>query len=463
MSAAASSAIPQLERLLGSEQISSDAAALAQYEIDGKTPAGVVHPRTAEELAAVLRFAAAEKLALIPAGGRSKLRIGAVPSRYDLALDVGPMNRVMAYDAGDLTVGVQPGVRLRELNRVLGEQRQFLPLATAFGSVATLGGVVAANSISPLRYAYGSARDFVLGMEIATGDGVIAKSGGSVVKNVTGYDVHKLMIGSYGTLGVITRINFKTFPLPPAQQTLVAAFADLEGALAYARAIRQSPLEPRMVELFDAESSRIVALEGSGLFGLGTDWLSQDGWLVMATVAGKTSVVERHARELRNFAELARAQMFTAVGEAAEVKLLGNTCEYVSRVLETCPAATILRVNALPMAIRGIVGKLHEVSGRHGIASACLVRAGGVVYYVLLPKNDAHEAAGLKLAVNELIAAASIENGSEAPMIEWCPAELKSQTNIWGRGREDVGLLRRVKNIFDPHGIMSPGRFAGGI
>lgn len=462
MSTAPSFVIPHLERLVGDSQISSDAAALASYEIDGKRPACVVYPRAVEEVAAVVRFAVAEKLALIPTGGRSKLRIGAIPARYDLAMDMGKLDRVLAYDAGDLTVGVQPGVRCAELNRVLAEQKQFLPLAPAFGEAATIGGVVAANSISPLRYGYGSARDFVLGMEIVTGYGAIAKSGGSVVKNVTGYDLQKLMVGSYGTLGVITRVNFKTFPLPPAQQTFVAKFPEIEQALVYTRAIRQSALEPRMVELLDAESLRIIESDGDGAGGERTR-PGPAGWTAVVAVAGKAPVVERHAKDLAKFADQARVQTFATLTEGAEMKLLGNVREYVARVLDACSEAIILRINTLPATISGIVRKLCEVGQRHGMRSACLVRAGGIVYYALLPKAGECGTNDLKITVNELTEAAWSEKGSEAAMIEWCPVALKAEINILGRAGEDVGLMRRVKDIFDPHGIMSPGRFTGGI
>lgn len=464
MSAAATWVLPRLENLLGSSKVISDSATLAKYEVEWKRPAAVLQPDSVEEVAAAIRFAAAEKIAVIPTGGRSKLRIGAPPSRYDLAVDLTQLNRVLAYDAGDLTVGVQPGIRFGELSRVLGEQKQVVPLSTAFSNVATIGGIVAANAISPLRYAYGSARDFVLGMEIVTGDGRIAKSGGSVVKNVTGYDLHKLLIGSYGTLGVITRINFKTFPWPAAQQTFHATFADIEGVLAYSRAIRQSPLEPRLVELLDA---RAWSLIGSRAADPGTQPVRRpipgEGWVAIVSVAGKPTVVERQAKELAMFAEQAQAAAFSLVDETARGELLSDIREFVAHVLRECADATILRVNALPLEIAGSVKRLNDVSARNAIRSACLVRAGGIIYYALLPENDSAATSGFAIAVKELMEAAANQKGSDRPMIEWCPTHLKAKVNVWGDAGEDLPLMRLVKKIFDPQGIMSPGRFAGGI
>ncbi len=162
------------------------------------------------------------------AGGCTKLGIGLPPSRYDIALDLSRMNRVLAYDPQDLTLGVEPGVRIEDLLRALAEKKQFLPLAVPFSDRATVGGIVAANSSSPLRHAYGGVRDFCLGMEFVTGEGVQAKSGGRVVKNVTGYDLHKLLIGSLGTLA---RHHAREFP----------HFSDATGAGDVRRVLSSAP------------------------------------------------------------------------------------------------------------------------------------------------------------------------------------------------------------------------------
>ena len=212
MSRPAQVSFTRLEEIAGGAYVVTDAAEIAAREVCGVRPAVVVRPADAAQIAEILRFAAAEKLAVIPTGGCTKLGIGSPPARYDIALDLSRMNRVLAYDPHDLTLGVEPGVRIEDLLRTLAEKKQFLPLAVPFSDRATIGGIVAANSSSPLRHAYGAVRDFCLGMEFVTGEGTQAKSGGRVVKNVTGYDLHKLLIGSLGTLAVITRVNFRTFP-----------------------------------------------------------------------------------------------------------------------------------------------------------------------------------------------------------------------------------------------------------
>ncbi len=221
-------AFARLEEITGNAHVFTDSAELIAREVCGVRPAVIVTPADAAQVGEILRFASAEKLAVIPTGACSKLGIGSPPTRYDIALDLSRMNRVLAYDPHDLTLGVEPGVRIEDLLSTLAEKNQFLPLAVPFAERATIGGIVAANSSSPLRHAYGAVRDFCLGMEFVTADGAQAKSGGRVVKNVTGYDLHKLLIGSLGTLGVITRVNFRTFPMPQAQG-LVRRFISVGG------------------------------------------------------------------------------------------------------------------------------------------------------------------------------------------------------------------------------------------
>ncbi len=197
-----------------------------------------------------MKFAAAEKLAIVATGARTKLNIGLPPRQYDVALDMTRLDRIISYDPGDLTLSVEAGIPLRKLQSALSEHRQFLPLAVPFMNRATVGGTIASGIDSPLRQLYGTARDYVLGMEFVTGDGIPAKSGGRVVKNVTGYDIHKLMIGALGTLGVITKINFRTFPQPHSSRGFVALFSTSAQAVDMRHLIAQSPLRPLTIELF---------------------------------------------------------------------------------------------------------------------------------------------------------------------------------------------------------------------
>jgi glycolate oxidase FAD binding subunit len=210
MSTGSRTVASRLPDIVGPGHAINDPAQLAFYEIDGVMPGAAVRPGSREEIVEVVKFAAAENLAVIASGARTKLGIGLAPRRYDIALDMTRMDRVIAYDPADLTLSVEAGHSLQKLLGILGDHRQFLPLFVPYFNRTTIGGTIASGVDSPLRQFYGTARDYVLGMEYVTGEGVLAKTGGRVVKNVTGYDLHKLMIGALGTLGVMVSVNFKT-------------------------------------------------------------------------------------------------------------------------------------------------------------------------------------------------------------------------------------------------------------
>ncbi|HET6932544.1 MAG TPA: FAD-binding oxidoreductase, partial [Candidatus Acidoferrum sp.] len=242
----------RLEGLAGTDAVKFSESVLREYSVGGRVPSAVLRPRSPENIAEIVSFAAAEKLAVIACGSRSKLDIGVPPQRYDLALDMTGLRQIAHYDPGDLTVSADAGMPLHELAKVLAAKNQFLPLGVPCRKASTVGGAIASGIDSSLRQQYGTARDFLIGAEFVDGTGKPCKSGGRVVKNVTGYDLHKLLIGSLGTLGVITRLNFRTFPLPELQGAFLAGFPTLEAALNFHASLLNSGLPFSNLELFDS-------------------------------------------------------------------------------------------------------------------------------------------------------------------------------------------------------------------
>ena len=459
MSRSVQDSITRLEEIAGVANVATDDFQLAERDVCGTRPSAVVRPADAGQVAEILRFAAAEKLAVIPCGGGTKLGIGSPPTRYDISLDLSRMNRVLAYDPQDLTLGVEPGLRIEDLLRTLAGQKQFLPLAVPFSDRATIGGIVAANASSPMRHAHGSVRDFCLGMEFVTGEGKQAKSGGRVVKNVTGYDLHKLLIGSLGTLAVITRVNFRTFPLPPAQGTFVASFSDAEAAFGFCRAIAQSVLMPQMLEVVDPGAGRLI------FSGETSTRIASTRWSVVISAAGQPSVVDRFARELGHLATAANAVEFLPLGDSEHSSVFARIQEFPRLVLEAAPDALIFRIGVLPTAMPALLKILSEVANHYESGFAALTRASGIVYVAFFDRagNETPSAFNVN-AVKEVFHVCSLpENGANA-MLEWCPSELKrGGADVWGPWRRDFVLMQRVKNAFDPDNVLAPGRFTGGI
>ena len=190
-------------------------------EVQGVVPQIVVEPETAEAVGAILTWASREKLSVLARGSGTKLGWGPVPRPVDIVISTARLNAVVAHRHGDLTATIQSGATLGSVNRTLGQHRQWIPLDPPSAQRATIGGIVATNDSGPRRHRYGAPRDLIIGVEFARADGRLAKGGGIVVKNVAGYDLPRLMTGSFGSLGVIVAATFKLYPLTAVSRTLV--------------------------------------------------------------------------------------------------------------------------------------------------------------------------------------------------------------------------------------------------
>ncbi|HKV28011.1 MAG TPA: FAD-binding oxidoreductase [Candidatus Acidoferrales bacterium] len=436
--------------IVGAANFTDDPGELAKYAVDGLRPGGAVQPGSAEEVAEMVKLAVAERFAVIPIGARTKLGMGMPPSRYDLAIDMTRLDRVISYDPGDLTLSVEAGIPLARLSDVLAQRKQFLPLAGPFYERATVGGTLASGADSPLRQMYGTARDFVLGMEFVTGDGAQAKSGGRVVKNVSGYDLHKLMLGAIGSLGVITRVNFKTFPLSAETRDWLAGFPRAEDAFAFANSVRKSPLAAQSVEVFDRRTMAMLSAELS---------VEQSEWDVAISAAGNEPVLERSANDLQTLARNGNAATFTALDSSRANTLQAAIREFPALMEKRSSDSVIVKATALPARMVENVQSFLSIAAERGLPCAILARGVGVIYFALLPAE--REIARLTQCAKEMFSAAG-KRGICATIVR-CPLEVKREINIWGAAAGDFALMQQVKQAFDPHGILAPGRFVGGL
>jgi glycolate oxidase FAD binding subunit len=453
----------RLESLIGADHVFADPVVCAAYTVDELTPSAVAKPACAEQVAEIVRFAALEHLAVIPCGNRTKLGIGMPPSRYDLALDMTGLNKIAHYDPGDLTLSVDAGANFNDFAVPLYNQKQFLPLAVPFYFESTIGGIIASGVDSSLRHSYGTARDFLIGAEFVDGTGRLCKSGGRVVKNVTGYDLHKLLIGSLGTLAVITRLNFRTFPAAPASRGFIASSRAPEDVLAFRSRVESSSLRaasidlvsPNLMQLFlEAEKNSpeppLTPLQGK---------FPADSWHLCVSVEGTLEVCERAARDFAHLATLAEAKaiQLTTLNETEGADLWHYLGQSVPLLLEAAPSAAIFKIVLLPSRVSVLLPQLRALADQASLPHAVLARSCGVIYFALLPSADDPSTltrlTGTASAVSSLCAK---ENASAT--LPWCPTALKRSINIWGPPRPDLALQRCLKSAFDPQNLFSPGR-----
>lgn len=448
MSAGSAVAFSRLAEIAGEANVVRDPAQLAAYCVDDKLPSAAVRPGSTEEVAKIVKLAARERLAIVASGARTKLGIGAPPSRYDIALDMARMDRIVAYDPGDLTLSVEAGAPLRKIASALSEHRQFLPLAVPFMDRATAGGTIASGVDSPLRQFYGTARDFTLGIEFVTGDGFAAKSGGRVVKNVSGYDIHKLMIGSLGTLAVITRINFRTFPAPRATRTFVATFRGTEATCAFRHAIAKSALRPQSIEILGAGG------DGARSFGEQADLRFEgDRWSAVVCCAGNEQVLERCRQELAMLARNAGAlDSFDEVSGGSCEKIAASVAEFPALILNRAPNAAIFKIATVPTEMADLARAVQSIQ----VPWVLMLRGLGVAYLALLP------AAPLENECKSILGRAGTPPWRNVTLT-WCPAAIKHAVDVWGPESANTTLMKKLKGVFDSSGILSPGRFTGAI
>ena len=408
--------------------------------VAGVAPRFVASPADTGEAAAVLRAAAAEGMTAVPRGGGTRLAWGSPPVSCDLVIDTRRMNRVLEHAAGDQVVRVQAGVGLDQLAGLLARAGQRLALDPPPGAApaaGTVGGVLATGVAGPLRLRYGTPRDLAIGMTVVRADGTVASSGGKVVKNVAGYDLGKLFAGSYGTLGLIAEAAFRLHPLPGAASFVTLDRADAAAAHAAIAAAAGSPLAPSAAEI-DRPSRRAPFRVGVLLEG------DPDG------------VAERAARM---------------------TELLGGSAASVSpappawwgRGAAAAAHGTLIRIAFWAAELTRVLAAIDAGAAAAGLDPAVSGSAAAGVIHAAVAESAAPAAVSeFVLALRAAVAAPPPGPSADGPparasvVVLHAPADVCMALDPWGPVPA-LGLMRAVKDQFDPEHRMAPGRFAGGI
>ena len=377
-----------------------------------------VIPADAAECARVLVEAARDRRTVRISGSGTKAYIGDV-TQTDIEVGTSRLGGVLDHEPADLTVTVGAGMRVVDLAAILARAGQFLPLDPPHGNEATIGGMIAANSNGFWRARYGAVRDLLIGTRIALADGTIARAGGRVVKNVAGYDLDKLLVGSFGTLGVIVEATFKVIPLPAASDGLVAGFTRSADAFATADAVVRGASR--------VEACVVERSEGTA-------------WRLAVQARGSAATVRRSIEDARR--ELAARQ-----GEPRDLgDDLGSMRELPARATE----GALVRVS-LPLAATPAFA---ETAARlESLAALVADAASGIVRVHLLGDDDdlIRDAEALLLAARVVGGTGRIERRAE---------HLASRLSTWPTRPNGDFLMRRIKEAFDPAGILEPGRAA---
>ena len=405
---------------------------LEKYKVDGYIPSKTISPKSPESLADLLRIASENRWNVIPFGFGNMMNIGSIPNGYDIALDLNQIPKYIQHNSEDLTVTCSSNTSFGELNLKLQEKQQWLPFDSPLINDQSVGGLLACNLPGSLNACFGYIRDYVIGMKTATPFGQITKSGGTVVKNVTGFDLTRLHIGALGTLGIITEASFKIIPLPERQ---IYLRIDNENTNA----------------LIDLSSLLNNILQSFGVAELLIDSLGVAS--IYMTCIGTEKVVNEKLLEIKTI--LFDHEIDLTLNEIEEKEWLNiQDFGWINE-----DDLVLGRINCLPTDTIKILQQINRIvaDNKKERIDTLTNSKRGVIKYKINPDNIEDT-----IQITENIRD-KVKKHSGYTVIENSGTFDKNKLNIWGDIPESFPLMRKLKSEFDPVNILNSGRFIGGI
>jgi glycolate oxidase FAD binding subunit len=402
--------------------------------ISSSPPGFFLAPTTGETLAEIVKIAHQQALTIMPCGGGSKLGWGGLVKAPQLVVSTAKLNRIVEHSVGDLTVTVEAGVKLADLQQSLKQVNQFLPLEVAYPESATIGGVVATADSGSWRQRYGGVRDMVLGLSFVRSDGEVAKAGGKVVKNVAGYDLMKLFTGSYGTLGIVSQVTFRVYPLPQASGTVVLG-GDRESLAKTSQMLLNSTLTPTAANLLSAPLMKTLALgEAMGL--------------VVRFQSIEESVKEQIAQTIA-FGEKLGLKAGVYRGQQ-EVDLWQQLSQTMTR--KRSNTAITCKMGILGNKAANALQRWEDLTKGRGLGMIYIGSGLGRLYL------DCEKAIDI---LRQMRSYTETYQGF-LTLLESTPS-FKQEMEPWGYRGNALTIMARIKQKFDPKNILNPSRFVDGI
>ncbi|PWB47307.1 MAG: hypothetical protein C3F12_04855 [Candidatus Methylomirabilota bacterium] len=447
--------IRRLAGIVGTEHVLV-AESCALYTVDDRIPTAVVFPGDEQQLSGIMKLASSERLSVAPWGGGTTVGLGGIPARVDLAVVLTRLNRIIDHEPGDLTATFQAGILLCEAQASLSRSGQFLPLDPAGCERATIGGILATNSSGSWRHRYGAARDLVIGIRIVHADGTITKGGAKVVKNVSGYDMNKLYVGSLGTLGIILEATVKLYPLPAVEHTWIALFPTGDAAACALTQLLHSTVVCTRIELLSSVAAQPLGRQISCDVPVGAV-------MVAVSVGSVPEAVDAQITAIQALCDQAGASTGFLVEGHAHVALWQMVRDFPS-ANGNGPNWVILKASVLPTDVIETIRYAETTAYNLGLESAAIAEAGcGIVrlYWTGAPGPAAGDPISIAKGVEDFRSWVVRHGGSL--VILSAPPAIKAVVDVWGPVGNALSLMRELKRQFDPQGLLNHGRFVGKI
>ncbi|MFA4910152.1 MAG: FAD-linked oxidase C-terminal domain-containing protein [Desulfobacteria bacterium] len=449
--------IDKIKRIVGKEHVHSEPEERVCYSYDATNqsylPDLVVFPGNAQEISDILKLANEEKFPVIPRGAGSGFTGGTLPVEGGLVLVMARFNRIIEIDTENLIAFVEPGVVTGNFQKEVEKLGLFYPPDPASLKFSTLGGNVAECAGGPRAIKYGVTKDYVIGLGAVLPTGEIISTGVQTVKGVVGYDLTKLMVGSEGTLGVITRIIVKLLPLPASKKTILAVYPKLEDAARTVTGITASKITPSALEFMD--HSAIVCVEDFLRIGLPVEAEA----ILLLEVDGDSYIVERDAARIQDICmRYGASRVEIAEDEESEENLWRARRAISPSLLKISPTKINEDITVPRSKIPDILRKINEIAKRSRLDIVNFGHAGdgNIHVNIMIDKrkeeevNRAHEAVKeIFQAVLDMGGTISGEHGIGVTKAPYLKMEL---------GDLGVEIMKRIKRVFDPNNVLNPGK-----
>ena len=379
--------------------------------------------------------------------------VGNVPERYDTALDLTGLDSDVDHVPGDLTVVAPAGVRVGPLQDLLAKSEQRLAFEIPDPHRATIGGAVASSPTSLAGISFGGIRDWVIGMRIVLGDGTDTRTGGRVVKNVQGYDLHRLHTGAHGSLGVITEVAFKLIPVPSQTRTVAAWFSSPEGATTTAQTVLDSPILPEALSVLSGPhlSNAMAMLPMQPGAGDG------DTYLLLARVTGGLAAVNRQVDMVTGAAGASAAEGYEVLDEDEAAPLWGT-----AQGDRFDPAGLTAKIVVKPLSVERVLVDLERHDSRYeGPGASIVAQMGFGVDSCQLARRPDYGGNASKLA--EYSFSLARQHGGVGDHRTLSHRPVKANIDVFGGVGTSIEIMKRLKQQYDPGRVLNPGRFAGRI
>jgi len=448
----------EMRAIVGDEWFLDAPEDLVTYSYDGYLPEfmpdAVIIPGHRDEIAEVMKVANRERVHIIPRGAGTNICGSSVARKGGIILAFHRLNRIVEIDAESMCAVVQPGVVNADLQKAAAAFSLMYPPDPASMFVSTIGGNVALNAGGPRGVKYGVTRDYLLGLEVVLPTGDIIRTGGKTLKNVSGYDLTRLMCGSEGTLGIFTEIILRLVPLAPAKATLQAVYADLDDAATTVSAIIGAGIVPATLELIDRTVLNIIGNYGGARFS------DEAQALLLIEVDGEESLVEAQGKRIETFCRERGAFQVEMAGTPEEAERLWQARRTAFGAVASLRPNCIVEDATVPVRmLPAIIRKIVEIADKYDLQIGVLAHAGDGNLHPLIMTDlrDKEEMARVDQALAELVQAAMEMGGTLSG--EHGIGIAKDRFMTMEFSQTSIDLMRGIKRVFDPNNILNPGSF----